>query len=164
MALVKTYGCKQINSATITEDGSMPAVLTELCKTYRDSVTFSEDEATVTDEFSDQEDDPVHTFVVKGGKNITFSTFDYSPETLVKLKGGTIVDGQWAEPVVMPEIYEAIEILTNADLPFHFPKCRVFARFNANLVKNGLSLLEVTLKPLSPGDGKSAVLIGKKTP
>lgn len=164
MATVKTYGLKKISAADPTEDGTMPEVLTELCQTYRDSCSFVEDESTVTDEFSDQQDDPIATFDVKGAKTITFSTYDYSPETLVKLKGGTIVNGQWAEPVLAPEIYQAIEILTNADLPFQFPKCRVSARFNSNFVKNGLSLLEVRLRPLSPAEGKPAVLIGKKTP
>lgn len=164
MALVKTYGLKKLNSADPKEDGTMPEVLPELCQTYRDSCSFVEEESTVTDEYSDQQDDPIASFDVKGAKTITCSTFDYSPETLVKLKGGTIVNGQWAEPVIAPEIYQAIEILTNADLPFQFPYCRVSARFNANFTKNGLSLLEIKFRPLSPGPGKPSVLIGKKTP
>lgn len=164
MAEIKTYGLKSIKSAEPSADGTMPTALTELCKTYRDSCEFIEEEANITEEFSDQEDDPIMIFSEKGTKSIRFSTFDYSPETLTKLKGGTVVDGQWAEPSSTPEIYQAIEIVTNTNLPFHFPKCRVLARFNTRLVKNGLSLLEVTLRPVSPGDGMPAVLIGEKTP
>lgn len=164
MATTKTYGLKKISSGEPTVDGTMPALMTELCATYRDSCEFTEDDPQITDEFSDQEDDPIATFAVKGSKNIKLSTYDYSPELLVKLKGGTVVNGQWAEPAILPEIYQAIELLTNTDLPFHFPKCRVIAKFNTKLVKNGLSLLEVTLRPLSPAQGKPAVLIGNKTP
>lgn len=164
MATVKTYGLKKVSSGAVVEDGTMPPVLEELCKTLRDSCEFIEEDPQITEEFSDQEDDAEEIFIVKGGKSIKFSSFDYSPEALVKLKGGTIVDGQWAEPAVMPEIYLAIELLTNTDLPLCFPKCRVFAKFNTKLVKNGLALLEVTLRPLSRGKGKGSILIGKKTP
>lgn len=164
MAETKTYGLQAIKSAEPSADGTMPAVLTELCRTYRDSAEFTEDDPTITEEFCDQEDDPIATFAVKGSKTIKFSTFDYSPETLVKLKGGTILNGAWSEPTLTPEIYQAIEITTNTGLPFKFPKCRVMAKFNAKLVKNGLSLLEVTLRPVSPAAGKPAVIIGNTTP
>lgn len=164
MAETKTYGLKTIKSAAPEAGGNMPAVLTELCRTYRDSAEFVEDDPNITEEYCDQEDDPIATFAVKGSKTIKFSTFDYSPETLVKLKGGTILNGQWAEPTITPEIYQAIEMITNTDVPFQFPKCRVTTKFNTKFVKNGLSLLEVTLRPVSPGAGKPAVLIGTATP
>jgi|SRR5690554_427311 len=159
MAEIKTYGLKSVKSAAPETDGSMPDVLTELCRTYRDSCEFIEEEPQITEEFCDQEDDPIATFSVKGSKQVRFSTFDYSPETLVKLKGGTIVDDVWAEPATTPEIYQAVEIETNTGLKFQFPKARVIARFNAQLRKNGLSLLEVTLRPVSPGAGLPTVLI-----
>lgn len=164
MAETRTYGLKQIKSGDPTEDGTMPAVLEELCRTYRDSCEFTEDDPQITEEFADQEDDPIEVFSTKGAKQIKFSTFDYSPETLAKLKGGTVVNGQWAEPTSSTSIYQAIELTTDTDTPFQFPKCRVLTKFNAKFVKNGLALLEVTLKPLSPAKGKPAVLIGKKTP
>lgn len=162
--MTKTYGLKQLLSAEPSVDGTMPAALTELCSTLRDSCDFTEDEPQITDEFSDQQDDPIQTFAVKGPTTLKFSTFDYSPEVLVKLKGGTILDGQWAEPVRMQDIHQAIRIVTMTDLFLDFPKCKVMTKFNSKLVKNGLMLLEVTLRVLSPAEGKSAILIGKKTP
>lgn len=164
MAEIRTYGLKQINAGDVTADGTMPTKLEELCRTYRDSCEFTEDDPQLTEEFCDQEDDPIEIFTVKGAKQIKLSTFDYSPETLVKLKGGTVVNGQWAEPPSATAIYQAIEIITDRGLPFHFPNCRVIAKFNAKFVKNGVALLEIILKPMSPAKGKPAVLIGKKTP
>ena len=163
MAEVKTYGLKVIKAAPVEEDGSFPleASLTELCRTYRDSVEFTESDATTTEEFSDQEDDPIFQIVERGSKEIKLSTFDYSPETLVKLKGGTIVDETWSEPTVSPEIYLAIEITTNTGVKFQFPKCRVIAQFNSKFQKKGLTLLDVRLKPLSPATGVPAVAIVK---
>lgn len=164
MAEARVYGLKQLNAAEPTVDGAMPAKLEELCRTYRDSLEFTEDDPQITEEYSDQEDDPVEVFETKGAKQVKFSTFDYSAETLVALKGGTVVNGQWAEPTQTTAIYKAIELITKNDGVFHFPKCRVLTKFNAKFVQNGLALLEVILKPMSPAKGKPSVLIGKKTP
>lgn len=160
MAEVKTYGLKTIKSADPEVSGDMPAALTELCKTYKNSCEFVEDDDTVTDEYSDQQDDPIHTFIEKGGKSIKFSTYDNSPDLLLMLKGGTVLNGQWKEDVVQQPIYQAIEITMDSGIPIMFPKCLVRAKFNWKLVKNGLALIEVTLKPLSPAAGKPAVIFG----
>ncbi|MHC5309135.1 hypothetical protein ACYSNM_03490 [Myroides sp. LJL116] len=164
MSEKRTYGLKVLNAGEVTADGSMPEQLEELCRTYKNSVEFTEDDPQITEEYCDQEEDPIEIFVQKGAKQIKFSTFDYSPETLVKLKGGTIVNGQYAESTNTESIYLAIELITNTGMPFHFPKCRVTTKYNAKFIHDGMALLEVTLKPMSPGAGKSPVLIGTKTP
>ncbi len=164
MAEIRTYGLKQINAADISVDGTMPTKLEELCRTYKNSCEFTEDDPQITEEFCDQEEDAIDIFTTKGAKQIKFSTFDYSPETLKVLKGGTVLNGQYAEPTGSVDIYKAIELITDTGIPFHFPKCRVITKYNAKFVKDGLMLLDVTLKPMSPGKGKPAVLIGKKTP
>lgn len=157
MSEVITYGLKSIKVGTPTTDGSMPTVLTDLCRTYQDSMEFVEDEATTTEEYCDQDDDPIAVFTTRGGKSIKFSTFDYSNEVLQKLKGGTVVDGVWAEPAVMPEIFFATEMTTRTDFLFMFPKVKATARFNAQVRKNGVMLLEVTFKPMSPAAGLGTV-------
>ncbi len=160
MAETKTYGLKSIKHADPTLDGTFPSSgLVELCRTYKDSCEFTEDDPSITEEFCDQEDDPVMVFIEKGAKNVKFSTFDYSPETLKTLKGGTVLDNKWSEPTTLPEIHRAIEITTATGLKFCFPKARVIAKFNAKFVKNGMMLLEVTLKPVSPASGKPAIII-----
>lgn len=163
MAETKVYGLKSLKMGNVLPSGEMQTAITELCRTYRDTCEFTEDDPEQTDEYADQSDDPVITFMGKGKKSIKVSTFDYSPEVLKKLKGGTIVNGQWAEPDVLPEIYQAVCLETDSDIPFYFPKARIFAKFNGKLQKKGLALLEITIVPQSPGAGKPAVLIGKKT-
>lgn len=162
MAETKTYGLLQVLAGTVLASGDFPDAgdMTELCKTYKNSCEFTEADPTITDEFSDQQDDPIHTFIEKGSKEIKFSTFDYTPATLVKLKGGTSLNDVWSEPATIPEIFQAIELKLASGNSFKFPKCRIFAKFNAKLVKNGLSLLEVTIKPVLPADGKPVVMFG----
>ncbi len=163
MAEVKVYSLTAILSGAVLPTGEMPAEqdMTPLCRTYRDSVEFTEDDAEMAEEYCDQDDDAIITLVTQGKKTIKFSTFDYSPETLVKLKGGTVLNGSWSEPVNMPEIYQAITLETTPGSKFHFPKCRVLTKFNTKLKKKELALLEVTLKPQSPAPGKSSVKFEK---
>lgn len=157
----KTYGLKAIKTAPAEATGDFPTTgLTELCRTFKNSAEFTEEDPTITDEFCDQSDDPVISFVEKGAKSIKVSTFDYSADTLKKLKGGTILNGKWQEPAVVEEIIKAVEITTDTDLKFQFPKARIIAKFNAKFVKNGMTLLEITIKPLSPAPNKPALIIG----
>lgn len=158
MPEVKTYGLKSIKFGEASEDGTMPVLLTELFRTYRDSVSFVEDDPDIADEYSDQDDDPVISIGTKGKKTIKVSTFDYSPEVLTAMKGGSTLNGQWVEPVGFQTIHKAVEVLTDTDLPFQCPKVQVVAKFNAEFKKKGLALLEITMTPQAP------MKIGKKTP
>lgn len=164
MSEVRTYGLKSVLVGEPTETGAMPVVLEELCRTYRNSFEFLEDPPELKEEHSDQDDEPVEVFATKGSKTVRFSTFDYSPETLVKIKGGEIVNEKWAEPTGIPEIYVALRAVTDTGLEFDFPKVRLMASFNAKIIKDGLALIEVLIKPVSPGKGKSGLQIGKGTP
>lgn len=164
MAEVRTYGLKSVLVGEPTETGAMPAVLEALCRTYRNSFEMVEDTPELKEEHSDQDDDPVEVFATKGSKSIRFSTFDHSPETLVKIKGGEVVDEKWAEPTGNPPIYKALRVVTDTGLEFDFPKVRIMASFNTKLVKDGLALIDITIKPMSPGAGKSGLQIGKETP
>lgn len=160
MSEIKTYGLSQILEADPLADGTFPlaAALNELCKTHKNSAEFVEEDPTYTPEYSDQQDDPIHEFVEKGGQTIKFATYDYTPATLVKLKGGTVLNDEWSAPVTQTAIYKAIQLKLDSGNSFKFPKCRITAKFNAKLVKNGLSLLEVTLRPVSPAADKPAVI------
>ncbi len=157
MPEVKTYGLKSIKFGEAAEDGTMPTPLTALFRTYRDSVSFVEDDADVQDEYSDQDDAPVISIGTKGKKTIKVSTFDYSPEVLTAMKGGTTLNGQWVEPVGFQTIHKAVEITTDTDLPFQCSKVQIFTKFNAEFKKKGLALLEITMVPQVP------IKIGKKT-
>lgn len=162
MAEKKVYGLKSIKFGAPMADGSMPiaANMSELFRTYRDSAKFVEDDADLQEEFSDQSDDPVITLGTKGKKTIEVATFDYDPTVLMAMKGGTVVDGVWNEPANLPEIFKAVELETDSGTKVMAPKGRIFAKFNAEFKKKGLSLLEIKIVPNTPAPGKSAILIG----
>ena len=163
MSEVKVYTLKALRLADPVEDGTMPlgASLKELFRTYRDTCEFTEEEGQDDDHYSDKDDDPIITFTEKGKKSIKVSTFDYSPEVLMALKGGSVVDNIWSEPAATEEIFKALQLETAPGVKFNFPYCRVRATFNAKLQKKGLALLEITFRPLSPAPGKPSVMIEK---
>lgn len=144
------HGCKAIKFGVASEDGTMPALLTKLFDTYRDSVSFVEDDPEVTDEYSDQADDPFISLETKGAKTLKGSTFDWTPSILQELKGGTVVDGMWKEPAVAPVITKAIQLETDSGTVIECSKWKVSAKLNMEIKKKNVALLEFTLKPLLP--------------
>lgn len=160
MSLV--YGLQKVSTGTPLASGAFPAAadMTELCKTYRDSCSFIEDEPTEAEEYSDQDDDPIWSMLTAGKKKVKFSTFDHSPTLLTKLKGGAVVNGKWNSPAATPEIELAFEFLLKSGQVLQLPKAKVFARFNHEYKKDGVSLLELTVTPIVPAAGKPAIIFG----
>mgnify|MGYP007087628159 CR=1 FL=1 len=100
------YGVKLLESGDVQGNGEMPSALAELCRTYRDSVTFREEEGTTEEEYSDQRDEPEAVFTGTDGKKvIEFETFDWTPALLKKLKGGTVLSNKWSAPITKEDIY-----------------------------------------------------------
>ncbi len=162
MSEVISYGLSKIEFGEPTGTNTMPVAMAEKFRTYRDSCEFSEDEPNIKPEYADQSDDPIISIGTKGKKSVKVSTFDYSPEVLQFLKGGTILDGQWHEPVGLPVIEKAVRLTTNTGLPIEFPKAQIMAKFNAKLTKEGVQLLEVTITPLAADSSGGSVIIGVK--
>lgn len=144
------FGTKKVEWAPIEPDGSMPAESkwTELCKTYRDSVEIVDSDADITEEYSDQDDEPVEVFVEPGKTEGKFSTYDYSPATLVKLMGGTLVDDEWTEGSNRG-IDIAIRFITDTNHRIAYPAVKLFAKKNLKLVKKNMALVECVFNPKS---------------
>lgn len=162
MSEVISYGLKKIEFGEPTGINTMPVAMDEKFRTYRDSCEFAEEDPNIKPEYSDQSDDPIINIGTKGKKSVKVSTFDYSPEVLQFLKGGTVVDGQWHEPAGLPVIEKAVRLTTDTGLPIEFPKTQVMAKFNAKLTKEGVKLLEITITPLAADKSSGAVIIGVK--
>ena len=146
----KIYGCKAIKFGVAADTNVMPVPMTKLFDTYRDTVSFVEEDDDVQDEYSDQEDNPFISLSTKGAKTIKGSTFDWTPDILVALKGGTSVDGMWKEPAVSTPIYKAVEVETDSGHKILCSKWQVTAKINMEIKKKNVALLEFTLKPLLP--------------
>ncbi|MHC6200199.1 hypothetical protein [Elizabethkingia miricola] len=145
------FGTKALESAPVKVDGSIPEdeKFTELCKTYRNSVEFVDDDPNVQDEFSDQDDDPIESLVEPGATNGKFSTFQFDTATLQKLfPTGTVVDSAFTFGKNLGFV-TALRFKTDSGHQITYPKVKVIAKKNLKLVRNGIALIDCTVKVLS---------------
>ncbi len=142
-----------IEIADVVTDNEMPedGDFETLCKTHRDSVEVVDDDPETAEEYSDQEDDPIASFVEQGKTQGSFQTFDFSPETLKKLfPGGTVVDDDFIFPKSNTGFEKALRFPTDSGHMIAWPKVKIFAKRNMQLVKKGVALIDVSFTALAP--------------
>lgn len=142
-----------VEIAPVQADNAMPAdeVFTGLCETYRDSVEILDEDPEEAEEYSDQEDDPIASFVEQGKTRGSFDTFDFSATTLKKLfPGGIVSDDDFIFPKSNTGFETALRFSTDSGHTIAFPKVKLFAKRNMQLVKKGVALINVTFTALSP--------------
>lgn len=142
-----------IEVADVQPDNAMPLDddFTELCETYRDSVELIDEDPEEAEEYSDQEDDPIASFVEQGKTRGSFDTFDFSAATLKKLfPGGTVSGEDFIFPKSNTGFETALRFPTDSGHMIAFPKVKLFAKRNMQLVKKGVSLINVSFTALSP--------------
>ncbi len=162
MAQEISIGVKSIKCGPIPDDGTMGTVLTSLGLTYKDSASFKEDKPSTFEVSVEESDDPVDIFLTKGKKNLAFSLIDYTPETIQAVKGGSVVNSTWLEPLTLPRLEKSVQVISQTDILFEFPRINLSAAFNAELKKAGVALLDVTGAILKPnGLSVPAVKISK---
>lgn len=151
------YGYKSLKLSDIDPATGLASAGTEKelkDDVYRDTFNIVEEEGTTTDHFSEMDPDPKISFQEGGKTNVTLSCMDTSVETLALLKGGAVVDvaGEktWSKPRITPQIEKYVELETLDGYKIVIPRGKVSARYNNQVRRNGIALLEVTITPLSP--------------
>lgn len=112
------YGLVTIKLGDVANDGTMGTALTAIGDTVKDSCIFNETEATKTEFFIEESDDPVDSFTSqKGIETISWSTYNCSAQNLQRLFGGTVTGAgtvgdpyKWQPSDNQPEIEQSIEI------------------------------------------------------
>lgn len=151
------YGYKSLKLSDIDPANGLAKAGTEKelkDDVYRDSFNIVEEEGTTTDHFSEMDPDPKISFHEGGKTNVTLSCMDTSVATLALLKGGTVVDVMgvktWSKPAVSTQIEKYVELETLDGYKIIIPRGKVSARYNNQVRRNGIALLDVTITPLSP--------------
>lgn len=144
------FGTKSVEFAPATEDGTMPldAAFEHLCKTYRDTVEITDEDPEIVEEFCDQDDEAFEVFTTPGATTGKFSGYEYDPETLQKLMGGTVLDNEWTEGD-NKGIYIALRFNTDSGHRIGYPKVKLFSKKNLKLKKKEVALIDCTFKPMS---------------
>lgn len=122
---------------------------------YRDSFDILEEEGTTTDHFSEMDPDPKVSFTETGKTNITLQLMDTSVDTLALLKGGEVVadpegNRTWSKPKISVQKEKFIELETQDGYKIVVPRGKVVARYNNQVRRNGIALLDLSITPLTP--------------
>ena len=165
MAEKRSIGIKTLKMGAIAVDGGMGTSLALIAKTYRDSAELIQEDPEITDIECEEDDDPVESLEKLGVRTLKFSIMDYDPATLVKVLGGTVTGAGttgdpyvWNAPTTPPNIEQSIEIESKTGVKFEIVRGKVMAKLNARLVKNGVALVDVTAKILTPTKAETAPL------
>lgn len=165
MAEKRSIGVASIKIGGIAVDGGMGTTLAVVGKTYRDSAELVQDDPELTDIECEEDDDPVETIEKIGARTLRWSIMDYEPDTLVKVLGGTVtgagteIDPKiWNAPTVSPSLEQSVEIISKTGVKFTIPRAKIMAKLNARLVKNGVALVDIQAKVLTPTKAATAPL------
>ena len=162
MSELRSIGVVGIKMGDIAVGGGMGTSLTDVGKIFKDSAELSQEDSSVTDFESEQDDDPIESVEKLGKKTLKFSITDYTPTTLEKFLGGdatgTAPADSWGSPSTSPELEQSIEITTNK-LVISIARCKVRAKLNMKLGKTSMALIDVVCQILVPTDGVTAPVV-----
>lgn len=129
---------------------------------YRDTFDFTEEEGTTTDHFSEMDVDPKISFSERGKLNLSLQIMDTSVENLALLMGGEVVttasEKTWSRPSVNVNIEKYVEIETVDGYQMKIPRAKIQARYNNQIRRNGIALIDVSITPQTPQVAELATL------
>lgn len=165
MSEKRSIGLDYLKLGDIAEDGGMGTSLASIGVTYKDSCELMQEDAEVTDIPCEEYDDPVESIEILGKRTLKWSIMDYTPDTLVKVLGGTVtgagteVDPKvWNAPTTSPSLEKSIEMKSKSGILFKIPRAKIMAKLNAKIVKNGVALVDITATILTPTKANTAPL------
>lgn len=152
---VYSYGIKGLKASPIDPVTGLPTALTPVGEVYEETAAFTQEDPTTVDHRSEFQDDPVITRTRKGLKQVVFSLMDTSASNCEKWIGGEVIEvadepDQWEEPSVTPAIHMALEFEFEDGSTYGIRNGNVSAKLIPNPTYAGMTLLEVTVRPMAP--------------
>ena len=158
MALI-TLGLSQIEAAPAEASGEMPAEMTKIGKTYKDTCKLAQDNSDVTEHHEEGKSAPEVRSKEKKIPVLTFSVMDPDVEFLVDYIGGEKVETtKWG--FNGDEIVEdkAIRVKSEQGLWVDIPRGDIDAVIDADFSAKGIFLVNFTVTPMAVPEGKKAIL------
>jgi hypothetical protein len=150
-----TIGLAQIKVGDAAPSGTMPAQLTKIGKTYKDTCKISQDAADVTEHFEEGKAAPEVRKKSKKIPKLTFSLMNADPQMLADYVGGAVTAGKWGFDGDELVANKAISVETEQGLNFEIPNADMEAVINADMSAKGIFLVDFTVTPLAVTAGKA---------
>lgn len=154
-----TLGLCEIKVGTASPSGTMPADLTKIGKTYKDTAKIAQDSSDVTEHFEEGKAAPEVRRKARKIPTLTFSIMDASVQDLIDYVGGANVGTEdtpkWGYDGNEVVANKAIKVITEQGLDFEIPNGDIEAVINADLTASGIFLVDFTVTPMSVSAGKA---------
>lgn len=151
-----TLGLCEIKVGAANEAGTMPAELSKIGKTYKDTCKITQDTADVTEHFEEGKAAPEVRKKTHKMPKLVFSIMDANVDDLVSYIGGEKVNtGAWGYDGDEVVANKAIKVVTEQGLDFDIPNGDIEAVINADMSAKGIFLVDFTVTPCAVSAGKA---------
>lgn len=158
MSLI-TLGLSQIKVGTAAADGKMPAQLTKIGKTYKDTCKIAQNAAEVTEHYEEGKAAPEVRKKSKKIPVLTFSIMDADVQFLIDYIGGENVGTpeapKWGYSGDEVVANKAVKVESEQGLDFEIPNGDIEAVINADMSAKGIFLVDFTVTPCAVTSGKA---------
>lgn len=163
MALQKTslitLGLSQIKVGAASAEGTMPAEMAKIGKTYKDTCKINQDAAEVTEHYEEGKAAPEVRKKSKKVPVVTFSIMDPDVHALIEYVGGENIGTEekpkWGFDGDEIVANKAITVETEQGFDFDIPNGDIEAVINADMSAKGIFLVDFTVTPCAVTTGKA---------
>lgn len=158
-----TLGLCEIKVGAAAPDGTMPAEMNKIGKTYQDTCKIAQDAAEVTEHYEEGMAAPEVRKKKRKIPRLTFSIMDANVDDLVSYVGGEkLEDESWGYNGDEVVANKAIHVITEKGLDFDIPNGDIEAVINADMSSKGIFLVDFTVTPMAVSKGKALKGVPKK--
>ncbi|NJN27153.1 MAG: hypothetical protein HC819_14835 [Cyclobacteriaceae bacterium] len=152
MAETRSIGLKSIKMGAIDAGGGMGTVLTALGVTYRGTGSFTVEDATRQEFFSEENNFTAEETIISepGLTQLKFAIINVAPDALQRVFGGTVTGDKWSAPRDIFEVEQSVEVITSYNVKIEIPRAKISARINWNLSRTEIAQVEITAVVLTP--------------
>ena len=148
-------GLKELKMGPVAGDGGMGTVLEVLSATVVDTAVLTNEAPTTTDFPIEEQDDPIYSTSVAGKRTIAWSTYNVTPDALVRVLGGSVVQDAsgndvWEAPLNTPQIYQSVQLTTLDGDIVKLVRVKIDAIIEWNFQKSKLAQVNITGTILKP--------------
>lgn len=160
MAIKVLQGIESLKIGACGAAGTMGTTLTSIGKLVDDSIQLIFDEPQKTNITTEDTTAPIVTLVDPSvARRLEFETYDFDPDLLATLFGGTEAAGKWSAATDYDPIEQSVEVITKTIDGYYakieIPRANLVASMTAKIGKKGLGQLKVVLEVLMPYNGSS---------
>jgi hypothetical protein len=168
MAELYAVGITSIKIGAIAGDGGMGTSLTSLGSTFEGTVNFEQDDAAVTEFYSEEADDPIYQSKKAGLKKFNWAIVDWTPENMVRGFGGTVTgsgeSAVWHSPSTLPTVEMSVEIITTSLTKYEITRASLVAKISASLGRSSMGQMPIVATVLAPTKvGEAALRVRKSS-